>query len=205
MRRRLPFLAALAASALVLAGCATAPGGTPDEPPRLGAVLPDLPTGEVVGQGTVLDADGAPQLCLGAVMESWPPQCHGIPLDGWTWDGVEGSESSGAATWGAYAVQGIYDGERFTVTQPPIMLALYDPMVPDDPTGGRPGAGDEQTLTAIQGELPDLLGTRLLQSWSADGWLWVHVVWDDGTLQAAADHDYGDGVVVVQSALRTVG
>ena len=35
-----------------------------------------------------------------------------------------------------------------------------------------------------------------------NGYLWVDVVWDDGTLQDAADAAYGEGVVVVRSALR---
>lgn len=205
MRRHLPLLAVLAASTLVLAACANRPGGSPDEPPRLGAVLPALPAGEVIGQGTVLDVGGDVQLCLGAVRESWPPQCDGIPIDGWSWDGLFGAESSGDTTWGAYAVQGMYDGERFTVTQPPLQLALYDPMAPEDPTGGEPGAGDEVTLASIQDELPALLGEQLLSSSAIDGWLWVQVIWDDGTLQAAADHDYGDRMIVVQSALRPVG
>jgi len=31
------------------------------------------------------------------------------------------------------------------------------------------------------------------------------VIWDDGTLQEAADADFGDGVVIVQSALKPLG
>jgi hypothetical protein len=33
----------------------------------------------------------------------------------------------------------------------------------------------------------------------------VQVVWDDGTLQEGADAEYGDGVVVIQSAMTPVG
>lgn len=149
-----------------------------------------------------MDAAGSAELCLGPVAESYPPQCSGITLEGWTWDGVEGAESSGDVTWGAYAVHGTYDGETFTVTQPPIMLALYDPMVADDPTGGEPGSADEETLLAIQEELPAALGDAYLSSWPQDGRLWVDVIWDDGTWQQAADDDYGPGVVVIRSALR---
>ena len=112
MRRSTVTLALLAASVLALSACATSSGGSADAPPgsSLGSLDPAPPSGEVIGQGTVMDVAGEVELCLGAVMESWPPQCHGIPLDGWAWDGVEGTESSGDVTWGAYAVQGTYDG-----------------------------------------------------------------------------------------------
>lgn len=153
-------------------------------------------------QGTVLDANGDVQLCLGAIAESYPPQCSGIPIDGWSWDGVDGSESASGVTWGSYAVQGTYDGETFTVDEPPIMLALYDPVKPEDPTGGRTGAGTEAQLAELQDDLPDRLGDGYLSSYADNGWLWVDVVWDDGTWQAAADEEYGDDVVVIRSAIR---
>lgn len=211
-RHRRHLLVALsAASVIALSGCATpsGAGGAPaasDAPPgaSLGSLWPAPPEGEVIAQGTVMDIDGQVELCLGPVAESYPPQCSGIPVDNWTWDGIDGAESSGDTTWGAYAVQGTYDGKEFTVTQPPIMLALYDPMVPEDPTGGEPGDGDEETLLAIQEDLPQALDDAYLGSYPQDGWLWVDVVWDDGTWQQAADADYGEDVVVIRSAMRPV-
>ncbi|WP_439593957.1 hypothetical protein [Microbacterium sp.] len=196
----------LTASALLLTGCATGAGGdvAPIGTVGLGDVWPNPPEGEVIAQGTVMDVGGEIELCLGAIAESYPPQCTGIPLDGWSWEGVEGSESAGDVTWGAYAVQGTYDGETFTNTQPPIMLALYDPMMVPDPTDGKPGQGSEDELAAIQDELPDLLGDDLLSSSVQDGWLFIDVVWDDGTRQDVADAVYGDDVVIVRSALRAV-
>jgi len=168
-------------------------------------VQPAPPEGEVAAQGTVMDVGGEVELCLGAVAESYPPQCSGIPMDIWSWDNIEGSETSGDVTWGAYAVQGTYDGKAFSVTQPPVMLALYDPMPFPDPTGGKAGNGDDDTLAGIQEELPDLLGDDYLSSYPENGYLWVDVVWDDGTLQDAADADYGDRVVVIRSAMRPLG
>lgn len=209
-----PHLAAatlLAASALVLSACATSTGGSPgpaaDAPSgySLGSLSPAPPEGEVVAQGTVMDVSGTVELCLGAIAESYPPQCSGIPLNGWSWEGVDGSESSGEVRWGAYAVQGTYDGTSFTATRPPVMLALYDPMKPTDPTGGTPGKSDEKTLLAIQEQLPGRLGAAYFSSAPQDGRLWVQVLWDDGTWQKAADDDFGDDVVVIQSALRPVG
>lgn len=151
-----------------------------------------------------MDVGGNAQLCLGAVAESYPPQCSGIPLSNWTWEGVDGAENAGGTTWGAYAVQGTYDGEEFTVTEPPIMLALYDPMMAEDPTGGEAGEGEEPELLAIQEELPDALHEAYLGSSPENGWLLVDVVWDDGTWQRAADEDYGDDTVIIRSALRPV-
>ena len=195
-------IVAAAVVAIAIAGCASAdPSGTPSQAP-LGSVTPVPPEGEVRAVGTVLDAGGDPQLCLGAIAESYPPQCSGIPLEAWTWEGVDGAESSGDVTWGAYAVMGTYDGETFTVSQPPIMLALYDPIRPEDPTGGQPGAGDEAALASIQEELPELLGDAYLSSYPQDGWLWVDVVWDDGSWQEAADAAYGEDVVIIRSAIQ---
>jgi hypothetical protein len=202
--RRLGAVVAAVSVALVASSCASAgPGDAPSSAP-LGAVTPVPPDGEVAVTGTVLDAGGEVQLCLGAVAESYPPQCSGIPLEGWTWDGVDGAESSGDVTWGAYAVRGTYDGQTFTATEPPIMLALYDPIRPEDPTGGRAGAGEDETLAAIQEELPERLGASYLSSTPQNGWLWVDVIWDDGSWQKAADAEFGDDTVLIRSAMTPV-
>lgn len=208
--RRLPSLLATAAvAALLVTGCATpraADGAdAPDVNAPVGAVAPAPPAGEVVAQGTVLEAEDGPQLCLGAIALSLPPQCSGIPLAGWSWDEVEGDESSSGVTWGSYAVTGTFDGETFTVTQPPIMLALYDPMQLPDPTGGAEGTTSDSRLQQIQKELQDVLGDDFLMSYPERGYLWVDVVWDDGMLQEDVDTAYGDDVVIIRSALRPVG
>lgn len=200
MSRFIAVGAVAAASVLLLAGCATSSAGSGS-----GAVVwdtPSPPAGKVSAQGTVMDVDGTVELCLGAIAESYPPQCSGIPVEGWSWDGIEGWETSGDVTWGAYAVRGTYDGSTFAVTGDPVMLALYDPIAPADPTGGKPGTATEAELTEMQDALPALIGDGFLASYPENGWLWVDVVWDDGTLQAAADETYGEGAVVVRSAIR---
>ena len=200
MSRFIAVGAVAAASVLLLAGCATSSAGSGS-----GAVVWDTssqPAGEVSAQGTVMDVDGTVELCLGAIAESYPPQCSGIPVEGWSWDGIEGWETSGDVTWGAYAVRGTYDGSTFAVTGDPVMLALYDPIAPADPTGGKPGTATEAELTEMQDALPALIGDGFLASYPENGWLWVDVVWDDGTLQAAADETYGEGAVVVRPAIR---
>ncbi len=214
-RRRFIAIAAVSVFAgLALSACATPntagsrAGGSPGTPSAsvgLGSVDPGLPGGDVVAQGTVLDDGSGAELCLGAVMESYPPQCTGIPLKGWDWAGIDGSESSNGVTWGSYAVQGSYDGTSFAVTQSPVMLALYDPMMAPDPTGGEPGAATEEQLAEIQDAVADRLGSAVLSAAPVDGWLWVDVVWDDGTWQDAADGEFGEGRVIIRSAMREVG
>ena len=85
------------------------------------------------------------------------------------------------------------------------MLALYDPIRAEDPTGGGPGETPVAELDEIARELPTALDDLLLAPWTQDGYVWAQVIWDDGTLQDAADAEYGDGVVIVQSALRPIG
>jgi hypothetical protein len=67
----------------------------------------------------VLDERGVgPKLCLGAVFESDPPKCWGIPLVGWDWAKLEGERARDGTTWGDYHVVGTYDGKRLTLTEP---------------------------------------------------------------------------------------
>jgi hypothetical protein len=74
-------------------------------------------SGKVASRGpvTVLDDGKGPQLCLGAVAESYPPQCGGPVLVGWSWDDHSGDfdEASGVR-WGSFAVTGTFDGTEFT-------------------------------------------------------------------------------------------
>lgn len=210
-QRRLVLATASLAGLLALSACTTGPGGSPaptsttvPSDQLLENATPDLPEGRVIGVGTVLDVAGDVQLCLGAVMESYPPQCSGVPLDDWAWDGVDGSESSGETTWGAYAVYATYDGERLTNTDPPIMLALFDPVAPEDPTGGVEGTTSDADLASIQDDISARLGADALTVTTDRGYVWLQVVWDDGTIQDAADAEFGDDVVIVTSSLREI-
>jgi hypothetical protein len=198
---------ALLAASLVLlfAGCAgpgTSGGGTgADWEPE----APALPA-EVTAVGTVLELDGTPMLCLGAIAESYPPQCSGPTVVGWDWAAVEGEETASGVTWGAYAVWGDWDGETFAVTREPILAALYDPML--DPTAPNPwddslppGALPESEAEVVQAELDEVM-PGLLTSSVVNGRVVVEVMFDDGTLQRSVDERYGDDAVVVISSLR---
>jgi len=147
-----------------------APGAMPTQVPAAG--------GEVVGVGTVMDTGKptGPELCLGAVAESYPPQCSGIPMEGWNWQmGGPTAEFSGTTRWGSYAVTGTFDGSTFTVTDEPVSSALYDPAAPvDDPLRTRcrePAAGwavvdrdrvsyqDQDAVMAAAMQLPGYAGS----------------------------------------------
>jgi hypothetical protein len=201
-------LATACAGVLILTGCGqliSGGGGIDINPPVPPAAIPAA--GEVLGQGTVLQIDGEPaEFCLGAVAESYPPQCSGPEIVGWDWATVDGEETASSVTWGTYAVQGTWDGERMTVTQPPIMLALYDPMVVPDPFRDPANSGDtaEAELLEIQTEVHELDSLGALYSGVENGYLFVSVIHDDGQVQQYFDELYGPDVVVVESALRPV-
>lgn len=210
---RRPLLAAASAVLLLaLSACASGPSGSPAPTSTafvagdsLDTAQPALPTGRVIAVGTVIDHAGDVTFCGGAISESFPPQCHGIPIDGWSWEGLDGSETSGDATWGSYAVYATYDGARLTTTSDaPIMLALYDPIPAEDPTDGVDGSTPEAELTRIQDDLAARLGPAAFGLWSERGYVWLQVAWDDGTIQDAVDADYGPGKVIVTSTLREV-
>ena len=137
------------------------------------------PTADVIGIGTVMDLGQGedPQLCLGAIAESYPPQCSGIPITNWDWAPVKDtSESSGSVRWGSFAVTGAYDGETFEVTKEPMSSALYDPMPVDnpfvttceEPEGGwavvddsKVGFEDQDAVYAAAAQLPNYAGSFL--------------------------------------------
>ncbi|MHA7154026.1 hypothetical protein [Arthrobacter sp. TMN-50] len=225
MRRHAVFLsAALATAAAVLSACgavgvpASAPSA-PDSPSSSGSTGPDSsPTpsttpggiaaaGEVLAQGTVLQqGDSLPQLCLGGVAESYPPQCSGPDLLNWDWGRVNQEETASGVTWGAYAMQGTWDGTAFTWTGVATPLSLYDPIADLDPRldPASPGPGDQADLERLQIELFDAAGPTIVGSTVSNGYLVVTAMYDDGTLQEHYDAEYGPNTVIVQSALRPV-
>ncbi len=203
---KLPAALSLVLAVSLLAACSPAvtPGGD-------GVPLPDphpAADGPVLGQGTVIQVgDATPQLCLGAVAESYPPQCSGPEIDGWDWTSVDMKETASDVTWGAFAVTGLWDGERFTITDPPIPLALYDPaqQAPDprfDPA--TPGTGTEAQTEEIHAQLLESQAFDELSSWSQNGYLFVSVIYDDGSLQEYVDERFGPDLVAILPALVPV-
>lgn len=126
-------LPAAALSLLVLAGCGedragpAGPAGSgrsaaaepaPAVPtPTASPTAVAVPDGELTTRYpvTVLDDGDGAELCLGAVLESLPPQCGGPALVGWDWAAHAGSfEQRAGVRWGQFGVRGTFDGRSFT-------------------------------------------------------------------------------------------
>jgi hypothetical protein len=204
------------AAALLLGACgAPASGptgpGSPPPPSPPATVAPPLAavppaSGPVTGTGTVIQTpDGGPQLCLGPVMESYPPQCAGVPLVGWDWQAAgphEQADLGGRVTrWGTWAVTGTFDGSRVTVTAA-IPLALYDVAPQPSPRPVAPPDLTEAGWARVEAGVRLLPGLLTSVRESDTGPVLVDVVHDDGTLQDWADASFGPGAVRVTSALR---
>jgi hypothetical protein len=195
----------LATLLLALTACGDDGGSTATDP------RPDRPTdvpaapGSVTTRGiaTVMDT-GSPELCLGPVAESWPPQCGGPPIEGWDWADHRGMfESQQDTRWGEFVVAGTWDGATFTF-ESAVPAALYDPAVEEPAAHPTPTvAHSRQELEAIAEEVGrDLPGAH--GAYAQDGHVLVDVTYDDGALQAWVDQEYGEGVVAVAPMLVDV-
>lgn len=190
---------ALAVSACASTGPAEGPTTPIDDMPVLSAV-------DVAGEGTVIQVgDANPQFCLGPVAESYPPQCSGPEILGWSWDDLAGQETSGDVTWGVYHVTGKWDGEKLFFGSA-ILLALFDPMPVPDPALDPDNAGTtaESELLKLQTTIVDEAPVEVMSTWIENGYLFVRVLFDDGSVQAWADEFYGTGVVQVRPALTVL-
>lgn len=213
MRVRLTALALI--TTIALAGCggsdgdddvATDPGGTGDGPAAPAA--PPAAPGDVRSRNliTVMDkdvTDDVVELCLGAIAESYPPQCGGPVITNWDWAAQKGMfDEQGDVRWGTFAVTGTWDGTSFTVSDA-IPGALYDPMPEEPPTYPEPSKDyTDDELAGFGEDLMDVPG--VLGAYGADGHVLVDVNYDDGSYQDYVDATYGDGVVVVTGALVDV-
>ena len=206
----------VALAALVLAGSACSDEGSDDvardpdssSPAASGPPAAAVPDGPVRTRdlATVMDT-GSPELCLGPIAESYPPQCGGPALLGWDWAEHDGTyDQQGDIRWGTYAITGTWDGTSFTASEA-IPGALYDPAMPT-PTPTPSPATDhsdselEQIATELQ-DAPGVLGAYGGEG--SEGHVLADVYYDDGTLQEWADGTYGAGVVLVSSALVDAG
>lgn len=154
--------------------------------PSAGAVPTPVPDGKVRTSGlvTVLDSGEGPELCLGAVAESYPPQCGGPRLEGFEWGDVGAEEASGV-TWGQYAVTGTYDGTTFDVTDA-IPAALYDTVSKPEAAGLEPACDDATTTDADMATPEDMDATLAAASalpTYATAWL------SNGTISVAVTED----------------
>jgi hypothetical protein len=169
-------------------GATTAPVSVarPTEvPPASGEVTTRFPA-------TVLDEGDGAELCLGGVMESYPPQCGGPRLLGWDWSEHDGHfETAGGVRFGDFVITGGFDGSDVTVTSAVPAAEWDEPAVlpePDDfatpcpePPGGwkpvEPATTTEQTRQEA---------ARVAEALPTYGGLWV-----DQSINPA--HDQGPG------------
>lgn len=213
---KLATLPAVLTLSLVLAACggsdgdddvATDPGGSgggPSAPTAAPAASGDVRSRTLI---TVMDTDVTDdlvELCLGAIAESYPPQCGGPAITNWDWASQKGMfDEQGDVRWGTFAVTGTWDGVEFTVSDA-IPGALYDPMPEEPPTYPEPSKDyTDDELAGFGEDLMEVPG--VLGAYGADGHVLVDVTYDDGTYQDYADATYGEGVVVVTGALVDVG
>ena len=61
------------------------------------------------------EGERGPMLCLGAILDSLPPQCGDVPIENWEWDRVNGEARQADTIWGHYYVRGTFDGTTFVV------------------------------------------------------------------------------------------
>lgn len=124
-KSRIP-LVALAVTLLSAAGCPPPPddGGVGSG----GGESTWPPAQEYEASTTVLEsATHGPELCLGSVADSLPPQCGDVPVTNWDWSDVDDEKSANGTRWGDYRVVGTYDGEVFTMTEAPEPASAADP------------------------------------------------------------------------------
>jgi hypothetical protein len=168
--------------------------------------------------GTVLEDGGAapsgahgPELCVGAIMDSFPPQCGGVALAEWSWDGVPGVRSQSGTTWAdMLRVVGTYDGETFTPTEAPTAADPADAAgayVPDlSPACEQPTLGDPALMarehfdagTAAANARPDLAAVWVDDQGPATDWLLnVEVTGDAAGAEAAVRQSWGGRLCTV--------
>ena len=175
--RRWPLIASALALLVAVTGCARLPAepGSPPSPASPSSPGSTTPPAEplLVGSGMVLDDGSGPELCLGAILLSQPPQCQGPPISGWTWP-ESGTTRVADVTYGSFFVVGTWDGRRLTfdklVTREQAAASLPPEPAPDlstpctQPPDGWPvpdlrrsTSEDQQKVMDLAGALPDLV------------------------------------------------
>ncbi|MBD3944150.1 hypothetical protein [Nocardioides ganghwensis] len=169
-----------------------------------------VPDGAVRTQGLVMvldDGDG-PEMCLGGVAESYPPQCGGPALADFAWGDVGFEEASGVR-WGQYALTGTFDGTTFTVTDA-IPAALYDVMAEPEPDPLEAACDDATTTDTSRATPEDMDATLAAASalptyataWLTGNTINVAVTEDAAGAEAELRRTWG-GMLCVTTVERT--
>ena len=182
---------ATGSAALVLAACGA--DGEREPPAAAGPQ-------RYAADATVLEEDdrSGPMLCVGIVLESLPPQCGDVPLDGWDWDAVEGEQRMSGTTWGDYRVIGTYDGERFAVEEvlPPTPPSSGEEDIDPVPTPCEEPAGG--WLAQLPGEGSRDLAIRYAEAQPEHVDTWV--TWLEPEADPAENDSYLVNVVFTERA-----
>jgi len=159
---------------------------------------------------TVLDDGDGPELCLGGVADSLPPQCGGPKITGWDWAVHEMHEDQAGVKWGDFHVTGTFDGTSFAVSEA-IPAALYDALaVPDEEPLGTPCAEPEggwvvdQALTSSEAMDATLTAASALpgyaMAWLDGNVINVAVTGDPAAAEATLRETWGGGLCVSEAA-----
>lgn len=172
-----------------------------DPPPRPSSV--PAADGEVVTAwpALVIDDGEDTEICLGPVAESYPPQCSGPELRDWDWAAHDGDYDEAAGQrFGTFLVRGTWDGVAMTATA--IAPGSGETPFEQEPPP-RPADGPARTEEQLAGIAEDLLAIEgVVDASPQGGRVIAQAVYDDGTVQEWADATYGEGVVVIGSALE---
>ncbi|WP_210438734.1 hypothetical protein [Nocardioides xinjiangensis] len=169
-----------------------------------------VPEGRVrtTGLVTVLDSGEGPELCLGPVAESLPPQCGGPAVADFEWGDV-GSEQASGVTWGQYALTGTFDGTTFTVSDA-IPAALYDTVAEPQEEPLAPACDDATTTDTAKSTPEDMDATLAAASalptyataWLSGNTINVAVTGDPEGAEAELRRTWG-GMLCVTTVDRT--
>jgi len=128
----------------------------------------------------VLDSGSGPEVCLGAILLSQPPQCEGPPIRGWRWP-EHGTTRAGDVTYGSFFVVGTWDGRRLTFDKLATKEQAAASLPPEpspvlttpctEPADGWPVPDLHRTTSKDQQQVMDLAGTLpdLVELWVDDG------------------------------------
>lgn len=193
--KKLLVIGAVSLGVLAVTGCASSPAA--HDPTH------DETTQELTASATVLGhEDGtSPVMCLGLILESFPPLCSGPTVLGWDWSNLLDEHRASGSIWGTYEVTGTWDGTAFTLTALPRPAELVSPGVADIEDDGA-AATPAVTAAVEHYRRESQADTDILGVEEAGGSALVTVVFDDGVMQEGADALYGEGVVVIDSALE---
>jgi hypothetical protein len=214
MRRHLCTISVLVA-ALGIAGCGShRPENASAARERARQPAPD---GEPIYEANLTvqqDGDHGPEACVVSTL-MMPPSCGGLPIVGWDWDGVDGEQTFGPATWGNYHLTGRYDDGVFTLTEPagPPQLDAVGTDVAIPPACDNPEVVDP-TQGIVEWGTVDVSGPDLVATWVNDrppgvthGPFTANVVVLPAAGQAMHDRirqTYGGGLCVVERQAHTL-